>query len=184
MRRGTSMHRQLHKTSYTPVFFGTCQGTAAVRSGSPSLSLTGRHSSGAVMALCKLILLWLSHQLQREWSFLPCRNRRTSWWMIAAEEKGKTLSSVEDSGKWANFGLPFLPWLGFLVVSSAMESTFEICSSFIYLCCLPKCQAAGGLSTTPEAGPWRMCLEMFTCTFIYETVPVIVSKHLWIYSYL
>lgn len=185
MRRGRSMRRHLHKTSYTSVFSRTCQGAAAVPSDSPSLSLTGKHSTGAVMALCKLILSWLSHQLQWEWREVPFHLERGShgeWWL--QRKRWKPSLRVEDSGKRTNFGLPFPPWLGFMV-ASAMESNFETCFSFIHQCCLLKCQAAGEPSTTsPEAGPHRMCLEVFMCTFIYEAVTVIVSTRLYVYSYL
>lgn len=57
-----------------------------------------------------------------------------------------------------------------------------MCSCFIHQCCLLKCQVAGEPPTTPpEAGPCRMCLEVFMYTFIYETVAAIVSTPVFVY---
>lgn len=132
----------------------TCQGTAAVSSDSPSLTLTGRHSDGAVMALCKLILLWLSHQLQWEWSFLPCRNGRTSWWMMAAEEKGKTLCYGWGLWKVDEFWPAFSSLAGFQggIISRGVKLWDTL---FLYTPVLPA-KMSGSWRTIHHTWGWTM----------------------------
>lgn len=149
---------QLHEKSHPSAFSRPCQGAAAISTDSPSLSLTGGHSTAAVMALGKLFFLWLSHPLQREWreASILVEMEGASGGMMAVEKNGKPSRSWE-LWKEYKFWPAFSSLAGFHGDIISHGVCFEMCSPF--MCCLLKCQVAGEPPTTPsEAGPCRTCL--------------------------